>query len=263
MVHRMITRAMAAGAAVVILGAGLIAPAHAYDRELYTYGAALMVGYSDIPTSLKVKRGGRYSAAPDGGTRFLCGDEQKSVEYPAGKHVLSVSYEGRDNSSGLDVSIDVYPSNKQASSAFSRLRNGLRSCAGAASGQETYGDGSIDNWSRSTTTGNVPLVTGSGIMSVFMNKNYEDVITGEDADRYTSDSYNVYSLSANTIITTSRYSGSVLNIPTAERRAVNQVARKAVSRFRQYSIGSLYNSAAEQFETTLEDLIGKWNTLGR
>ena len=256
----MITRVVAVGAAAVILGAGLITPAHAYDRELYTYGAALMVGYSDIPSSLKVKRGGRYSAGPGDGTRFLCGDEEKSVEYPAGKHVLSVSYEGRDDSSGLDVSIDVYSSNKQASAAFSRLRNGLRSCSGAASGQETYGDGSIDNWSRLTTTGNVPLATGSGVTSVFMNKNYEDVITGEDADRYTSDSYNVYSLSANTITTTSRYSGSVLNIPTAERRAVNHVARKAVSRFRQYSIGSLYSSGEEQFKLTFEGLLRKWNT---
>lgn len=218
-------------AAVALVGVGLAAPAHAYDRELYSYAASHMVDYRDIPASLKVRKGASFSAFPSTSKAYVCGDEQKTIEYPGGEYNFSISYQGRGRDGGIDVTVAQYSSTQKAIAAFNALKKGMRECAGAASGQRTYEDGSTDTWSRLTTTGNVPLVTIAGVASVFMNMNYEDVVTGEYSDRYTSDTYNVYTLVNDVIINTSHYTGSQLNMPTSERRAVNQVAFNAVTRW--------------------------------
>ena len=218
-------------ASVAIAGVGFAAPAQAYDRDLYAYAASHMVDYRDIPASLKVRKGASFNANPSTGKSYLCGDDQKSVDYPGGKYNFSINYQGRGRDGGINVTVNQYESNEKAISAFNALKKGLRECAGAANGQQTYEDGSVDTWSRLTTTGNVPLVTIAGVPSVFMNMNYEDVVTGEYSDRYTSDTYNVYTLVNDVIINTSRYTGSQLNMPTAERRAVNQVAFNAATRW--------------------------------
>jgi hypothetical protein len=221
----------AIAASVAIAGVGLAAPAQAYDREMYAYAAGHMIGANDVPASLNVKKRGDFGAFPSSRTNFLCGDTDKQVNYPGGEFQFNMNYDGRKGGMGVSVNITQYASAQKAIRAFNDLKKGLKECEGPASGQQTFDDGSTDSWSRLNTTGNVPLVTVAGVQSVFLNENYEDVTTGEGAGTYSSDSYSVYTLVNDVIINTSRYTGSELNMSTRERRAVNQVAFNAVTRW--------------------------------
>lgn len=221
----------AIAATAALISVGVAAPAHAYDRELYAYAAGHMIGVKDVPAPLKVRKEAFFNASSGSSSNFLCGDQEKQVSYPGGQHQFGISYNGRGDVGGVSVNVVKYASAQRAIRAFNQLKKGLQECAGPASGQETYDDGSTDTWSRLSTTGNVPLVTIAGVQSVFLNENYEDVTTGEFADRYTSDNYNVYTLVNDVIINTSHYTGSELNMSTQERRAVNRVAFNAVTRW--------------------------------
>ncbi|MGA1145810.1 MAG: hypothetical protein ACO3YU_02300 [Candidatus Nanopelagicales bacterium] len=218
-------------ATVALIGVGIATPAHAYDRDLYAYAASHMIGHEDVPASLNVKKGANFGAFPQTGKNFLCGDETKQVEYTGGDLQFTMSYDGRKGPSGINVLISQYGSAQRAIKAFDELKKSLGQCAGPANGQQTYDDGSTDTWSRLTTTGKVPLVTVVGVQSVFLNENYEDVTTGEYPNRYTSDNYRVYTLVNDVIINTSRYTGSEINMSAKDRRAVNQVAFNAVTRW--------------------------------
>lgn len=216
---------------VAFAGVALAAPAQAYDRELYSYAAGHMIEPSDIPAPLSVKKGADFSAYPTTGKSYLCGDENKSIQYAGGDHQFFMSYTGRKDGMGVQVSVNHYASDSAAIKAFNELKRKLQQCAGTANGQRTFEDGTFDTWSRLTTTGNVPLVTVAGVSSVFLNQNFDDVTSGEFNDRYSSDQYNVYTLVNNVIINTSHSTGSELNMSTKERRAVNQVAFNAVTRW--------------------------------
>ncbi len=219
--------------ALGVASVGLAAPAAAYDRDAYAYGASHMIGYKDIPKSLNVKRGAFVNASA-GSSVFICGDDSKTVSFPGGEFNFSISYTGRGQTDGINVNVDQYASANKAIAAFDKLKAGLKRCEGESSGQENYGTDdapSIDTWSRLNTTGVVPLVTVAGVESVFLNQNYQDVTTGEYPGTYTSDSYTVYTLVGDSIISTNRNTGSEINLSTKERRAVNQVAFNAVTRW--------------------------------
>lgn len=218
-------------ATTALVGVGFAVPAQAYDRELYSYAAAHMIAASDVPAPLQVKKGASFSAYPAGRTNFLCTKDERQVAYPGGTYSFSMSYEGRKDASGVSSTVTQYASAKQAIAAFDQLKKGAAECSGPASGQESYDDGSTDSWSRLTTTGSVPLVTIAGVASMFVNENYEDVTIGQYPGRYTSDNYNVYTLVNDVIINTSHYTGSEINMSTKDRRAVNQVAFNAVTRW--------------------------------
>ncbi len=223
-------------ASAALLGVVAAAPAQAYDRELYAYAAGHMIGHEDIPASLNAKKGANFGAYPTSGKNFLCGDDNTRVEFAGGQMQFSVNYIGKKDSAGVGVSITQYGSASQAIKAFNELKAGLKKCEGPASGQQTFDDGSTDTWSRLNTTGSVPLVTVAGVASVFLNENYEDVTSGSadgtyGGGSYSSDSYSVYTLVNDVIINTSRYTGSQLNMSTKERKAVNQVAFNAVTRW--------------------------------
>ena len=218
-------------ATTALVGVGFAVPAQAYDRELYSYAAAHMIAASDVAAPLQVKKGASFSAYADGRTNFLCNKDEREIAYPGGAYSFSMSYAGRKDASGVTSTVNQYASAKQAIAAFDRLKKGATECAGPASGQESYDDGSTDTWSRVTTTGSVPLVTIAGVASVFVNENYEDVTVGQYPSRYTSDNYNVYTLVNDVIINTSHYTGSELNMSTKDRRAVNQTAFNAVTRW--------------------------------
>lgn len=221
----------AIAAVTAVAAVGLAAPAQAYDRDLYAFAAGHMIGHEDVPASLNVKKGANFGAFPNTGKNFVCGDATRQIEYTGGDYQFSMSYDGRKGATGVNVLVSQYSSAQQAIKAFNQLKKAVGECSGPASGQETYDDGSTDTWSRLTTTGNVPLVTVTGVPSVFLNENYEDVTAGEYPNRYTSDNYSVYTLVDDVIITTSRYTGSEINMSTKERRAVNQVAFNAVTRW--------------------------------
>lgn len=222
-------------AALLVLGiasVGLAAPAAAYDRDAYAYGAGHMIGHGDIPKALDMKKGASFSAYPSSGSNDLCfkEDSSKGVKYPGGEMQYSMGYEGR-NRSGMSSTVSQYASAKKAINAFDTLKENLKQCDGTSSDSQTFDDGSTDSWERLTTSGSVPLVTVAGVESVFQNENYNDVSTGQYGGRYTSDTYTVYTLLNDVIITTNYYSGSELNLTKKQRRAVNQVAFNAVTRW--------------------------------
>ncbi|SRR6056297_146792 len=226
-------KTLAATAAIALAAVGFATPAAAYDRDAYGYAAEHMIGYKDIPASLNAKKGAVFNALP-GSSNYVCGDSEKTVQFPGGEHDFFIAYNGKRGTDGVNVMVSQYASSKKAIAAFEKLKTALERCEGPKSGQENYGtddDPQIDTWSRLTTTGVVPLVTVAGVESVFINDNYEDVTSGTASDRYTSDTYNVYTLVNDVIINTSRSTGSELNMPTKERRAVNQVAFNAVTRW--------------------------------
>ena len=218
--------------AVAVAAIGMATPAQAYDRELYAYAAGHMVGHQDIPAPLSVKKNASFNAYSASGETYLCGDDAKNVTYPGGEYQFSVSYLGRKGGMGVSVTVTQYASARAAIRAFDALKKAVRQCEGPASGQQTYEDGTSDTWSRLTTSGNVPLVTVAGVESIFLNVNYDDVtINSDEENRYSSDAYDVYTLVNDVIIDTSHYTGSELNMSTKERRAVNQVAFNAVTRW--------------------------------
>lgn len=230
-----VKKVSAAIAAAAFAAAGLAVPAQAYDRDAFSYAAGHMIGHGDIPKSLMAKKNPSFTALP-GGDNFLCEDEQKTVQYPGGEGQFEISYSGRKDTLGVDVTVNQYSSDKKAIRAFNKLKQGLKKCDGPSSGQQTYDsdsdtDPQTDTWSRLNTSGVVPMVTVEGVQSVFLNQNYEDVTTGPGAGRYTSDGYDVYTLVGDVIIDTSYYTGSEVNMSTKQRKAVNQVAFNAVTRW--------------------------------
>lgn len=217
-------------ACIAVAGVGLVAPAQAYDRDGYSYAAGHMIGFKDIPKSLNAKRGANFSAYDIPGKNYLCGSDSKDVEFSGGQRSYSINYQGRGSSS-TNVSVSEYGSDAAAEKAFNGLRNSLKECEGTSSGSQTFDDGSVDTWQKLTTTGSVPMVTVVGVESVFLNENYEDVTTGEYGGRYTSDTYSVYTLVGDVIVQTNFYTGSELNMTAKQRKAVNQVAFNAVTRW--------------------------------
>ena len=216
---------IAATAALVVAAA---VPAQAYNADAYSYAAGHMITAKQIPSALAVKSNGFFTASSSGDSNWLCGGEDFEVRYPGGKYQYNIGYNGKKDVDNVSVSVEQYASASKAIAAFKKLGEGLDKCAGEQSGTETY-DSGTDTWNRLTTVGNVPLVTVTGVVSKFMNQNYTDVTTGEYPSNYTSDYYSVFTLVNDVIITTSYSSGSELNIPTKQRKAVNQTAFNAVS----------------------------------
>ena len=211
---------------------GFAAPAHAYDRELFAYAASHMIEYKDIPAVLDARRQANFSASESSGTSFLCGDDAQRVEFDTGNVGFFMNYPGKGEGGGVSVSVYQYASSAKAIKAFNAIKSGLKQCAGPSTGQQTFDDGAVDTWSRVITTGEVPMVTIAGVPSVFMNTNYDDVTTGGEEDfRFSSDSYQVFTLLNDVVINTSSYTGSELNLPTKKRQAVNRVAFNAVTQW--------------------------------
>jgi hypothetical protein len=220
---------VALGAAALI-AVGLAGPAQAYDRDGYSYAAGHMIGYKDIPKSLDAKRGASLDVYNRPGKNYVCSVDSKDVEYAGGVQNSSMGFQGRKGTS-VNVNVAQYASTAEAIKAFDALKKGAPTCEGPNTGSQTFDDGSTDSWSNLITTGNVPMVTVAGVESIFVNQNYDDVTTGEYGGRYSSDTYSVYTLVNDVIIETTYYTGSELNMTTKQRKAVNQVAFNAVTRW--------------------------------
>ncbi|MFM1917265.1 MAG: hypothetical protein RJB01_780 [Actinomycetota bacterium] len=226
---RMILTASALAALTV---GALSAPAHAYDRKAYTYAAGHMISAKDVPSPISLRSNGYFNAGSDGTKSWLCSKDDKDVEYSGGKYRFSINYQGKKKgASGINSSVQQYASATKAIAAFDELKKGAKTCSGATSGSSSYtndaGDTITDTWSSLNTTGSVPMVTITGVASIFINTNYEDVSSDQDSP-YTSDNYTVYTLLDDVIISTNYYSGSEINLSAAEKKAVNMAAFNAV-----------------------------------
>lgn len=217
---------------VAVAAASLVAlapAATAYDADRYSYAAGHMIQPSDIPASLQIKPGMNFNANPNSDKVWLCSKGSGWRGFPGGTDVFYANYTGK-GSSGLSMSESVmqYDTFTSAQKAFASLKKELKKCDGKASGTESYEDGSSEQWSRLTTSGSVPMVTVVGVESQFLNVNYTNA---SGTSTYSSDNYQVFTLVNDVIITTSYYTGNELNIDTATRKQINQVAFNAVSRW--------------------------------
>lgn len=227
----MIRTALATSVAVLMLATAAAAPAFAYDPKEYAYAAGHMITPKEIAKPLTVNSKGYFSAGPDGGS-FLCRKSDKPVNYPGGADRYSINYNAENGKRpSISVNVQQYSSSVKAIKAFDTLKKAAKTCAGPANGSDNWTDENgapvVQQWSQLTTTGSVPLVTVVGVPSIFINVNYENVVSNEES-RYSSDNYTVYTLVNDVIISTSFFSGSQLNITAPQKKAVNQTAFNAV-----------------------------------
>lgn len=223
---------LALAVTAVAVGVAVAAPAaHAYDVDRYTYAAGHMIQPSDIPAGLSMKPAMNFSAGPDFGKTWLCSKGSKSVEYVAGTDSYFANYSGRANTmSNVGVSVSQFDSSDAADKAFAQLKKKISNCDGTTTGSNSYEDGTSTPWERLVTSGVVPGVTVTGVQSLFLNVNFNDA-SGGVGESSNSDNYQVFTLVDDVIISTNYYTGSELNIPTSQRKLVNQVAFNAVTRW--------------------------------
>jgi hypothetical protein len=130
----------------------------------------------------------------------------------------------------LDVTVNQYASADDAISAFNGLKKNIKKCTGTGSNTWTDEDGTSTTYSTELTNGVVPSVTTAGVESLFVSNNSLSVSTPGDS-RYVNDQYSVYSLIDDVIVVTDFYSNKNTNLTSKQRKAVNQVAFNAETRW--------------------------------
>lgn len=225
--------ALAASVALVA-SVAVAAPAQAYDEDAYAYAATHMLKSDDLPAALgDFGRNMYFSASQSTSKIYLCYIGQTDHTAPGGKLAFGSSFNEslKDASANsLGQSITQYASAEKAISAFAKLQKAIKKCTGTTTQTWANDDGSTQTSSSLTTNGKVPGVTEVGVESVFVNQNY--LSTSSNAkDRYASDTYTVFTLLNDVILSTSYSSGNLENIPTKLRKKVNQVAFTAIDRW--------------------------------
>lgn len=228
--------AMIAGAA----GMALAPAAQAYDRDAYSYAAAHMIERSDIPAALGAfKPALGFNANVSTYPGFLCpvptpdnNGDAGEVKFPASRYNFNASYtaRGKRDPAWAQASIYQYPSAKRAIAAWETLTTNIAKCTGTGSNSWTNDDGSTTTYSTQVTHGVVPMDTTTGVESVFVSQNSLQQNTAGDS-RYVNDSYSVYSLVDDVIIQTQFYANTNDNLTTKQRKAVNQLAFNAETRW--------------------------------
>lgn len=229
-------KSLAAVSAVATLASAMLmaAPAQAYDQDAYVYAAGHMLTTADVPASLgDFGTNMSFYATQNTGKLYLCYVGDKDVAAKGGKATYSASFnESAKDAAGnsLGQSVMQYGSAEKAIAAFDVVKERIKKCTGTTTQTWPGEDGSSQTSSSLTTNGTVPMVTEVGVESVFVNQNY--LTTSSDgADKYSSDTYTVYTLLNDTILWTSYTTGNLENIPTKQRKQVNEVAFTAIDRW--------------------------------
>lgn len=223
---------LAATAAVSIVAA---TPAQAYDKDAYVYAAGHMLQSRDIPAGLGDFGTSMNFNASSGSNIYLCYLNSKDIQAkPKSSNIFGAFFNedfkgGAGNS--LSQTVYQYSSATKAISAYEAVTKAIKGCTGTTSNSWTDDETGVTQTSTSlTTNGKVPSVTEVGVVSVFVNTNY--LTTSSDGkDKYSSDSYTVYSLVNDVILATTYSTGNTENIPTKQRKLVNQVAFDGISRW--------------------------------
>ena len=223
---------LAATAAVSIAAA---APAQAYDKDAYVYAAGHMLQSDDVPSSLGKFGSSMNFNASSGSKIYACYVNSKDITVkPASANVFGAFFNENVSDRGgnsVNQSVYQYSSATKAIKAYESLTKAIKGCTGTTTNSWTDDETGVTQTSTSlTTNGKVPAVTEVGVESVFVNTNY--LTTSSDgADKYASDSYTVFSLVNDVIISTSYTTGNLENIPTKQRKQVNQLAFDAIGRW--------------------------------
>lgn len=235
-IRRLLATTVAA-AAVTTLAAG---PALAYDRDAYSNAAGSMIERSDIPKVLgEFKKNLGFSAFAGGDKIFVCDVPQADpnapdvvVYMPGSKYTFNGSYQGKGKNDPVTIAVDVnqYASASDATDAFDTLKKNIKKCTGSGSNTWTDEDGKTTTYSTELSNGVVPAVTTTGVESLFISNNSLQETTPGDS-RFLNDDYSVYSLVDDVIIVTEYSSNTNANLTTKQRKAVNQVAFNAETRW--------------------------------
>jgi hypothetical protein len=229
--------AVLAALTTVAMSLAVAAPARAYDRDAYVYAAGHMLRSDDLPAALgDMGTGMSFNASLSEGHLTLCYIEKTMYKSPAGKYAYSALFNTYRKSpeAGGDISlvstVTPFASASKAIAAFDDLRKALKNCKGTTTQTWTDDDGVTQTASSLTTNGRVPGVTEVGVESLFLNQNYLST-SSDGSDRYGSDTYTVFTLLNDVILSTSYSTGGLANIPTKKRAKVNEVAFTAIDRW--------------------------------
>lgn len=224
---------LAATAAVSIVAAAT--PAQAYDKDAYVYAAGHMLQSGDIPSSLGTFGKDMFFNASSGSKIYACYVNSNDITVkPQSAYVFGANFSDNSkdgNGNSVMQAVYQYSSATKAISAYQALTKAIKGCTGTTTNSWTDDDTGVTQTSTSlTTNGKVPAVTEVGVESVFVNTNYLST-SSDGQDKYSSDSYTVFSLVNDVIISTGYSTGNVENIPTKQRKQVNQLAFDAISRW--------------------------------
>jgi hypothetical protein len=130
----------------------------------------------------------------------------------------------------VGVRVLQFRSAAEAIKGFEDLKTQSRKCKGAGSTTWTNGDGTQTTSSWRVSTSVVPQVTVAGVPSISITQDNLSVSSGGGKPS-ASDNYTVYTLVNDVILATSYDGGSTTNTTKEQRKATNQVAFNAVSRW--------------------------------
>ena len=218
----------------LVASVAVAAPAQAYDEDAYAYAATHMLKSDDLLAALGDFGSNMSSSASQSSSKiYLCYIGQTNHTCSRRETLVRVLVQREpEGRLGQQPGPDDHPV-RQRREGHLRLREA------AEGGQEVHrhddpdmanDDGSTQTSSSLTTNGKVPGVTEVGVESVFVNQNY--LSTSSNAkDRYASDTYTVFTLLNDVILSTNYSSGNLRNIPTKLRKKVKQVAFTAIDRW--------------------------------
>ena len=137
---------------------------------------------------------------------------------------------GADGNS-LSQTVTQYASAEKAISAFDALKKTIKNCKGTTSQTWTDADGTsqtvvLAHHQRQGARGH----RGRRRVAVRQPELRSSTSDGRP-DRYASDTYTVFTLLNDVIISTSYSTGNLENIPTKQRARINQVAFTAIDRW--------------------------------
>lgn len=234
--RRLLATTVVAAAAVTLVAG----PAMAYDRDAYGHAASSMIERSDIPKVLgEFKKTLGFSAYAGSNKLYVCSVPQAdpnasdvSVSIAGAQYAFTGSYEGKGKSDApsIDVTVNQYKNAEAAISAFDELKKKIKKCTGTGSSTWTDDGGKTTTYSTEVTNGVVPAVTTTGVESLFVSNNSLSASTPGDS-KFVNDQYLVYSLVDDTIIVTEYFTNTNDNMTTKQRKAVNQVAFNAETRW--------------------------------
>jgi hypothetical protein len=221
---------IAAGMLVVSAGP----PALAYDKDALVHAAGHMILNEDVPASLGAFADtGSFSSFDERFKLGLCQLKDASVPSPGGarQYTLSMFEKGTGVSlNSMTETVAQFKGAKAAIKAFDVLKAKAATCVGTQANSWTGSDGVVNTWTSVTTNGVVPAVTQTGVESVFINVNYDDGSANE-VFAAASDTYAVYTLLNDVIISTQYTTGSDDNVGTKDRKKVDKVAFTAIDRW--------------------------------
>lgn len=206
------------------IAAALASPATAYDTTAYGKYAAGFVSATDIPKSLGTfEANPSVSISPMSASWYLC----DAAKIAAPTFAVDANfYPRKDGQTDVGFFAYVYSSNVKAEDAFRGLVKGSAKCVGTKTTTDTTETGVSYTWTRAVTTGRVPLVTVTGVASVFLNS---DTLSSNasDAGVSTSDTYSVFTLTNDTILQTQVISPQNTTLSAKQKKAANQLAFNA------------------------------------